>query len=305
MPRSVLLVLLILAAALPLFFVPLGHDPVGPFAQLNIFVHLAFFALLAWALVRMPVLAGLSPYRQITLVFVAVLILGGSIELLQGHIGRTASWKDLGVNLTGGLFGLLFLAPGRVRMPWMLLRGGQGVVLALCLFLLYKPVVTLWDMNQAARQFPVLSDFETRFQAERWTSGEIDRTLSRTGRSSLRVELNTDTYSGTTLWRSFGNWENHEALNFSIYNPDPEPLVMTISIRDREHSRRGSEYRDRFNRKLTLDKGWNDIVIPVSDIENAPAERTMDLSRLTYVVIFAMNLPEPRTIYLDNVRLIP
>ena len=69
----------------------------------------------------------------------------------------------------------------------------------------------------------MLSDFETRFEARRWSSGEIDRTVGRHGRASLRVSMGTEKYAGTTLKRSFGDWRGHCAFAFSLYNPDPEP----------------------------------------------------------------------------------
>ena len=150
----------------------------------------------------------------------------------------------------------------------------------------------------------MLSDFETRFEARRWSSGEIDRTVGRHGRASLRVSMGTEKYAGTTLKRSFGDWRGHCAFAFSLYNPDPEPLSITVSIRDEEHFRRGGEYHDRFNRVFTMGQGWNEFHIPVADIEHAPSARTLDLSRLTEVVIFTVDPPAPRVMYLDHVRLI-
>ena len=305
MSRSVLM-LLILFAVLPLFFVPLNQDPMGPFAQLNIFGHFVFFALLAWVLTRLPAVAGLSIFRQIALVIVAVTILGGSVELIQEYFGRTASWKDFGVNLTGALFGLLFLAPGRIRLPWIMLRAGQVMVLALCLFLFSNPVITLWDMRQASRQFPVLGDFETRLETRRWSSGKIDQEFARHGQASLKVPLETGRkYTGTTMLRSFGDWTGYTFLGFSIHNPDLDPLFLTVSIRDHEHFHRGGEYNDRFNRSFRIDQGWNDIRVPIQDIENAPAERTLELDSLSELIFFTTELDQPRIIHLDHVRLIP
>jgi hypothetical protein len=91
----------------------------------------------------------------------------------------------------------------------------------------------------------------------------------------------------------------YSALAFSIYNPDLKALSLTVSIRDREHFRRGGEYRDRFNRSFVMPPGWNDVIIPVADIENAPSGRRLELDRLKEVVIFAVELPAQRVIYLD------
>jgi len=231
-------------------------------------------------------------------------VIGGAIELIQPFFGRSASWIDMGFNLFGGFIGLVFFAPARLEMSRKILLSFQIGAVVLASLIFHGPMTTLWDMHVAARQFPVLSDFETRFEAKRWTAGVIDTSLARTGNASLRVELGTDRYSGTTLWRSFGNWQGYTTLVISIYNPEPKPIAMTITIRDEEHSRRGGEYHDRFNREFMLRQGWNDIRIPTADIKNAPAQRTMDLSMLTYLVVFAMNLSEVRTIYLDYVHLI-
>ena len=167
----------------------------------------------------------------------------------------------------------------------------------------YGPLTTLWDMWQASRQFPVISDFETRFEARRWSIGEISKSVARRGHNSLRVLLNKGNYPGTTLQRSFGDWRGYTGFSFSLYLPDETPLSITVSVRDHDHNRRGGEFHDRFNRTFTMRQGWNDIIIPISDIQGAPVERTLALDRLSEVVIFTTNLPAPRVIYIDNVRL--
>ena len=176
----------------------------------------------------------------------------------------------------------------------------------LLLFLLMVAGIMLFflDMWQASRQFPVLSDFETRLETRRWCSGEIDTDVARHGASSLRVALDTQKYAGTTLKRSFGDWKGFSIFAFSLYNPDPDPLRMIVSIRDEEHFRRGGEYHDRFNRAFMMAQGWNDVYIAVADIENAPSERKLELNHLSEVVIFTVDPPAPRVMYLDYVRLI-
>jgi hypothetical protein len=50
---------------------------------------------------------------------------------------------------------------------------------------------------------------------------------------------------------------------------------------------------------------WNRIQIPMQDVENAPIDRKMDLKHITEFNLFAVSLPAPRTIYLDNLTLEP
>lgn len=298
--------LLVLVLASPLLFlVDFGVGPYSVLAHFYGFGHLAFFLLLSLGLLRLPALARWSYAWQAALVLLVVLVLGGGIELAQPFFGRGASWQDLGVNLLGGFIALLLRAPRqRDRERW-LTAGGWALAGALAVLLFRQPVAALWDRGLAARQFPLLSDFETPLEYKRWSNGSIERGMARQGEHALRVYLGTGQYSGTSLMRSFGDWRGYAAFVFSLYNPGPSALTITVSIRDQEHYHRGAEFHDRFNRSLAMAPGWNDVVIPIADIAGAPRDRTLELDRLSEVVIFATNLPAPRWVLLDAVRLIP
>jgi len=60
---------------------------------------------------------------------------------------------------------------------------------------------------------------------------------------------------------------------------------------------------DRFNRSYPLIQGWNRIAIDVKDISTAPQTRPMNLSQIQGIRIFAVQLPQPRVIYLECIRL--
>ena len=290
-----------------LFFMDINYGSDNPIKQLYGFAHFAYFALIARCL------AGLSFfYRkhfrlQFFLILAFVFIAGGLIELIQPYFGRTTSLRDVGFNLLGGCFGVVFLMPaGRWKPGRRSLFWTKIAVLAFTIIMFSAPALALWDMREASRQFPVLGDFESRLETRRWSSGKIDRSLARHGRASLQVPLETgNKYPGTTLLNSFGDWTGHSFFAFSVHNPDPETLFLTVSIRDHEHFRRGGKYNDRFNRSFRIENGWNDIHIPVEDIRNAPLERTLELDNLTEVVFFTVDLPQPRLMHLDYVRLIP
>jgi len=287
-----------------LFFIDMNHGPGSAVYQLYGFAHLVFFALMAGGLARLPSLVRRPFFLQFILIMCVGLGVGGIIELIQPYYGRSASYRDLGLDFIGGFLGIMFLSPMRRSLSRWLLVCGQCAALALVVIVSFVPVITIWDIWQATRQFPVLGDFETRVETGRWSSGEIDRSIARHGQCSLRVFLGTQKYAGTTLKRSFGDWRGYSTLAFSIYNPDPDLLMITVSIRDYEHFRRGGEYSDRFNRSFNIEQGWNDVHIPIADIENAPSARRLELDRLSEMVIFTVDLSEPRLFYLDHVRLI-
>ncbi|WP_459938090.1 VanZ family protein [Desulfonatronum parangueonense] len=234
-----------------------------------------------------------------------VFVVGGGIELVQLFIGREASLEDMGVNLVGAGIGLALAASAQGVRIGLLARGVQVLVFGAGLALIAEPVATLWDMRQASRQFPMLSDFENRLQAKRWTSGKIVRNISRQGQASLCVHLDSgETYPGTTLTHSFGDWQGYAALELSILNPDPLPLQMFVSIRDLEHRRHQKGMRDRFDRSFFIQPGWNDLRVPIEEIRTAPKDRPLNLGQLSSLVIFTMSLTDDRIVYLDQVRLV-
>jgi len=297
-------VFLLMLVGLALFFTDMKQERGSPVRQLYGLAHMGFFALTAPVLSRLPSMARRPFSFQFFVVMSVAFIVGGCIELVQPYFGRTAGWGDLGNDAVGGLLGAMFFLPARRSLGRGVLLFGQLAALALTAVVSYGPLTTIWDMRRASKQFPVLGDFETRFEARRWTSGEMHAGIARHGESSLQVILGTGKYVGTALKRSFGDWRSYSTFAFSLYNPEPLPLPITVSIRDEEHSRRGGEYRDRFNRTFVMEQGWNDVSIPIADIESAPAARKLELDRLSGVAIFTVDPPAPRVMYLDHVRLI-
>jgi VanZ family protein len=296
--------LYMLLLAFPLFFADIGGYPTSPASQLNVFAHFFFFALLARLFLSLPSLARLSFVHGSGLILLLVLILGGAIEIIQPFFGRTASLTDVGITIIGAMAGLFFFTPGREKPGRVFYNFSRVLIIGVSALIFWGPMATLLDMHHASRQFPVLSDFETGLQVKRWSYGRIVRHISRSGSSSLRVKLDySQTYPGTTLNYGFGNWSEYDALALSVFNPDPESLRIIISIRDLEHSKSGKGFGDRFDRSFQVEHGWNDLYIAMDDIRNSPAQRELDLDRLTSMVVFTMNLPESRVIYLDNLRL--
>jgi hypothetical protein len=52
-----------------------------------------------------------------------------------------------------------------------------------------------------------------------------------------------------------------------------------------------------------LHPGWNDIVIPMTDILHGLSGRTMDLTKIRGFGFFVMRQTDSRVLYHDNVRL--
>jgi hypothetical protein len=78
---------------------------------------------------------------------------------------------------------------------------------------------------------------------------------------------------------------------------------MTCRIHDRIHVQGGRRFQDRFNRRYTMQPGWNRIHIPLLDVQQAPEGRAMDLNFIMAVGLFATRLDRLRIVFLDDIRL--
>ncbi|MFO7494554.1 MAG: hypothetical protein R6X05_02840 [Desulfobacterales bacterium] len=237
----------------------------------------------------------------------ATLVLGTVVELFQSRIGRLPDAGDVARDLLGTLLALAFRrrsAAGKIGWPHRSLQIAAGLMLvAACVPL----TIALLDECRAASAFPQLGSFETTTELGRW-EGSADRAPSgevfRDGRRSLKISLTCAKYSGVALKYFPRDWRGYGALEFSVFNPGPAPLGLTCRVHDRTHSVTGQHYSDRFNRRVTIAPGWNDISIALEDIHRAPLTRPMDLSRIDGLGLFSVRLPAPATVYLDRVRLV-
>jgi hypothetical protein len=80
-------------------------------------------------------------------------------------------------------------------------------------------------------------------------------------------------------------------------------MAMTCRIHDRIHVQGAQRFQDRFNRRYTIQPGWNRIHIPLLDVQQAPEGRAMDLNFIMAVGLFATRLDRLRIVFLDDIRL--
>lgn len=294
-PRLTLLLMMsvILLGTLPLFFVDLstlfgGRHPPQEFSQ---FAHVGFFALLS--LLALPCLRRRTPAR-IGITLVVIFLISVTIEAGQLLSDRDASLNDLLLNASGIILGLgLFSVLHKPHLT--------GVAMAITAFTLWQPTVDLWDRWRAYQQFPVLSDFSTRFEHRRWSYGE--RTLLSSGEYALQISLAADKFPGTWMHRSLGDWSDSDCLHLILQNPDADPLVLNLSIRDHAHEARGERLNDRFSKSFELPPGRHRAEIAVSAIKNAPAQRELDLANVSRLVLFTNQPAQPRELLIERVSL--
>lgn len=258
--------------------------------------HIGFFAGLVLAL---HTAIDFSKVRAGVILTLAVLLVGGLIEIVQAYTGRDGNWQDLLRDLAGTWLGLFWVQKASYRI-W-LGRLAAGLLLLPTLLPLYAAAQA---QCHAEQQFPLLANFETEMDLFSIT-GKVERSTEHPslGDYSLKVRLTTEQYSRVVFVNFFNSWQGYNELLLDIYNPDSQALDLVIRIDDQQHFAGGTAHSDRFNQNLHLDPGWNAIKIPVADIQHAPATRLMQLDAINSIIIFAVKLPREQLIYLDNLRL--
>jgi len=291
-PPVILCVLL--ASGAPFFFLggPGVNSARSMFALWDL-GHVLFFVLASLLLSQL--VESRYPHCSVGLrwggVFAAVLVLGGLVEGVQSVIsGRSPSVMDLLRNQLGCLLVFVSVAPQRRGRMVLFSRIFVSGLLGIALIPLSRALI---DERIAVAQFPVISDFETPFELDRWHGDEevlfIDTRTVRKGSGAMRVRFTRKEYSGVSLVSFPSDWRGYDRLAISVYNPDVDPLILECRINDVIHNNR---YHDRFNLRFILQTGWNDLVIPLDQLRQAPAGREMDLAHIAYLKLF---VPEQQT----------
>jgi len=258
--------------------------------------HIIYFGLLTFQLNR---LFPLKSWRSGLLLSVFVLVVGILIEYIQSRIGRDASWEDVLNNLAGVWICLVWLQPVTGRV-WI----ARIAVLVLAMPALLRLFLHGAILIHATMKFPVLADFESALEMYEYGSN-VERTQAYRshGRYGIQLTLTAGGYTGISFRRPFADWSAYNTLRLDLYNPDESSLDMVIRVNDVTHDEDGWKYDDRFNYHFRLQTGWNHLSIPVTTIRDGPADRLMDMSRISSIILFTSQLPGVRTVYLDYVRL--
>jgi hypothetical protein len=272
--------------------------------------HVLFFLLLSLWLhgrLRKKKSAGGSSFRFFLSIFTVVFFIGLLVELLQALTsGRSPDMIDVLRNQLGCLMAFAFVIRPSFFGDSGTLNLFRGLVLVLLAIAAWPLSRSLIDEYHAARQFPVLSDFETPFERSRWVHVDQLREESeivRHGRKSVRVQLSTAKFSGIALFYFPRDWRGYQTLRCSVYNPQAAGLVLNSRIHDIHHKEHNMEFSDRFNQQFTLEHGWNDLVISLERVKNAPRGRSMNMERIEGFGLFVIQQPQAQLLYLDHVYL--
>jgi hypothetical protein len=213
-----LVVALLLGSAAIVLLWPLGNDYRARwYGEATDAAHVLLFALLTWAIA----VYGWSGQR-----FKAALLAAGvaiTAEAVQPLIGRSASWRDLAYGMLGIAIALVWLSPGS---RWL----RALAILALALWPAIQTGPLLVDALWAWRSFPVLSRFDSPFEARRWYFQQARLVSAESGRAVLELDA-SENGSGAILFPVVRDWSDYKTLeiDFSFEGP---PMTFLISVRD-------------------------------------------------------------------------
>jgi hypothetical protein len=272
--------------------------------------HAVGFAASTWALERVlhRWTPRLTPDRRAVAAALTACVLAGLTELVQfADPRREPSVGDLLRDMAGIAAYLAFRhwhthARGRPRVRLAL--AATLVALAAFAFMPWLRAASAYRQRDAA--FPVVVGFEPGWQDMFLTANSATIALVQsepqagTPEPTARLILEPGRYPGFSVDELFPDWRGYDRLVVGIQVAGPAPVELMLRIHDGRHS---GEERDRFNRRLRLQPGWQVIAIPLRDVAAAPDGRRLDLADVRGVSIFAPALTARAELRLTPLRL--
>jgi VanZ family protein len=271
------------------------HEPTRFVHTLQKLAHPVTFG--AVALLFLTLLKRQTPRRfgSYVVAFILTVLCGAGTEIAQAFVHRDPSLLDVlrdALGASTALAGFATLVPGedaRGRGRWRV----TGALLAIVGFVIMVAPISISLAAYARRDlsFPMLLEACSPLDLYFVSGGGADvsvvpstgQATSRCG-STLRVTFGSAPYAGIALEEPYPDWRMAHTLVLDLRNPGDLDLPLAVRVHDRAHSH---QFRDRFNREFTLRAHESlELAIPIAEIEDAPADRLIDLSQIAGVIVF-------------------
>ena len=236
-------------------------------------------------------------------VLVTGLLLGVAIEALQGLLQREASVDDLYRDFFGIVSGLGLVSLTRQKM----LRNKilMGMFSLGFLFLGSGSLFQIsWHYIQRAQAFPVILDFNAAWTNSfvRFDKTEMKLSSDKAGGNNhlFRIRFVAARFPGVSIIEPVPDWSTYRKLRFKVASGHNENLNLFLRIHDVYHDQ---HYQDRFNQKLIIHPGLNEIVISLAQIEKGPLNRDLDLTNIAGLILFMSKVEESQLLEISNIYL--
>lgn len=238
-------------------------------------------------------------------VFLACLVYGGLVEILQQYVGREASWLDFIFDTIGTVIGILLYAAFYLyNKKRLLLIALSVILLALALT---KPLSFFYSINKTNKNFPLLFDGEHIFSKRSISAINATTTIKKSAKewksnpsNILSIHFLRHQSSGVSLIQTQQDWSTYSYFMMDVYNPNHYAINIVLRIHDQQHN---NQYHDRFNHTYTIHPGYSKIQLLVDYIEKQPAHRRINLHKVAGVILFIPASSNEHTLYIDNIYL--
>ncbi len=236
-------------------------------------------------------------------VLLMCLLLGIAIEALQGLLQREASVDDLYRNFFGIIAGLGLVSLTRQKSLFnkilMLLFSLAFLLAGSSSFFQIS-----WHTIQRDNVFPVILDFNAGWSGSfvRFNRAEMELSPGKAGDKSrlFRIRFDTGRFPGVSIIEPAPDWSAYRYLRFKVASGSENDTDLILRIHDKSHDQ---NYQDRFNKKLIIHPGLNDIVIPLAQIEKGPVNRDLDLTNITGLILFLSKVEKSQLLEISNIYL--
>jgi hypothetical protein len=270
---------------------------------------LLFFALALLVLHRLrqhvrPALTPCSTYMLAGSICLAIAI---ATELAQSLTGRGFGYLDVlrdlaGIVIAAVLYVLLDRTAAGTRLVTRpVIRSLLLLLLVSLLFISCYPLGTLVrDYIGRNKAFPVIMDLRADWAD---TFIKLQDALPAPDACSpgmTGLDLLPASYPGVSVTEPVPDWRSYRQLVFTLHNASAAPVSLVIRVHDRLHDQ---SFSDRYNRTLTVNPGLNRYTIPVDEIRDGPAERSLELARVAGVILFASDPRHVITVCISSMQL--
>ncbi len=236
-------------------------------------------------------------------VLVTGLLLGVAIEALQGLLQREASVDDLYRDFFGIVSGL-----GLVSLTRQKILRNKILIGLFSLGFLFLGSASLfqisWHYIQRAQAFPVILEFN-----EAWSNSfvrfnktvmEPSSDIAGYNNHLFRIRFVAARFPGVSVFEPVPDWSVYRKLRFKVASGHNENMNLFLRIHDINHDQ---SYQDRFNQKLIIHPGLNEIVIPLAQIEKGPLKRDLDLTNIAGLILYMSKVEKSQLLEISNIYL--
>lgn len=269
-------------------------------------LHVPVFGLIAISIYS--ILVGRLAWRSCALIaFVSACGLGLLSEAAQIVTSRDASLKDLAADCLGAAgFLAVYLAlrpPQPAPVQRRALYAGTGIlILGFALAPLIHVSAAYIERNL---QRPEIASFDGRFGRLLTRVQNADYQVVRGSGGDpafARIVLGSGPWPGIAFHDVWPDWTKNESLVIALEVEGTDELDIHLRVHDVEH-RETSAFVDRFNRSYKLMPGDHELRVALTDLREAPRDRSMNLAEIDELIIFSDASNAGRSFRIHNIYL--